>query len=101
MALVQRFCKNHPDRPAIGVCVVTKHPICAECSTRQDGVNYSKEGLEILRRRRERESRGDGSSSATAWGLAILTLIVCLPLLFAAFYLLGITLINIWQMEFV
>lgn len=33
---------------AIGICVITKRAICAECSTQYKGVNYSKEGLEIL-----------------------------------------------------
>ena len=40
-----RHCAQHPDRQAIGVCVVTKKPICAECSTQYQGVNYSKQGL--------------------------------------------------------
>lgn len=58
MALQKTFCVNHPDRPAIGVCVETKQPLCGECATRYNGVNYSREGLEILRRRRERERAG-------------------------------------------
>jgi hypothetical protein len=52
MAIEHRFCVNHPQRPAIGICVVTKAAICGECSTRYEGVNYSKEGLEILRKQR-------------------------------------------------
>ncbi len=48
----QQFCSNHPERVAIGVCVITAAPICGECSTRYEGVNYSKEGLRILRERR-------------------------------------------------
>ena len=46
------MCINHPDRPAIGICVITKKQICQECSTQYEGVNYSKEGLEILMSRR-------------------------------------------------
>lgn len=52
MPIQRRFCKNHPDRPAIGVCVITSDPICGECSTRYEGVNYSREGLRILQERR-------------------------------------------------
>ncbi len=48
MAIQRAVCVHHADRPAIGVCIVTKKHICAECSTRIDGVNYSKEGLAIL-----------------------------------------------------
>ncbi len=56
MALQRQMCVNHPQRPAAGVCVITRQPICGECSTRYEGVNYSKEGLEILRQRRAQES---------------------------------------------
>jgi hypothetical protein len=51
--ITQRFCINHSQRPAIGICVMTRVPICSECSTRYEGVNYSKEGLALLRRERE------------------------------------------------
>lgn len=56
MAL-QRTCHHHPDRLAIGVCVITHKPMCAECSTRYDGVNYSREGLAILEARRAATAR--------------------------------------------
>jgi hypothetical protein len=52
MSIKKRFCATHADRTAIGVCVITQQPICAECSTRYEGVNYSKEGLRILIERR-------------------------------------------------
>jgi predicted nucleic acid-binding Zn ribbon protein len=52
MAIPRRLCVNHPQRPAIGICVITHAAICGECSTRYEGVNYSKEGLEILHRQR-------------------------------------------------
>jgi len=48
----RKYCVNHPERPAIGQCVITGKPICPECSTRYEGVNYSREGLEELKRRR-------------------------------------------------
>jgi len=52
MAIKKSMCVNHADRPAIGVCVKTKTPICAECSTRYEGVNYSREGLRLLQQER-------------------------------------------------
>jgi hypothetical protein len=61
MAIKKSMCVNHPDRPAIGVCVITKRPICAECSTRYEGVNYSKEGLRILQEKRASAAARAGS----------------------------------------
>ncbi len=55
----RQFCHNHPGRQAIGECVITHQPVCSECSTRYEGVNYSKEGLRILQeRRRAAEQNG-------------------------------------------
>ena len=73
MAIEQRFCTNHPQRPAIGVCVMTRRPICSECSTRYEGVNYSKEGLRLLQEQRaaQRNKSGKGAAGVTAllmWG---------------------------------
>ena len=56
MALKKTFCLNHPDRPAIGICVITGQAICEECSTRYEGVNYSRDGLRILQARRSAEN---------------------------------------------
>ncbi len=56
MALKKIFCINHPDRPAIGICVITGQAICEECSTRYEGVNYSREGLRILQERRQAQN---------------------------------------------
>jgi hypothetical protein len=30
-------CENHPDRSAIGACVICGKPVCDECSTRHNG----------------------------------------------------------------
>jgi hypothetical protein len=57
MAITERFCANHPQRPAIGVCVMTHKPMCGECSTRYEGVNYSKEGLRLLQQQRAEAKR--------------------------------------------
>jgi hypothetical protein len=53
VAIERRMCLNHPGRPAIGVCVITRQAICAECSTRYEGVNYSREGLRVLQEQRK------------------------------------------------
>src|SRR5690242_14362965 len=58
MAIKKQMCISHPDRMAIGVCVITGQAICAECSTRYEGVNYSREGLRIMQQRR---AAGEGA----------------------------------------
>jgi hypothetical protein len=71
MAIQQRFCVNHPQRPAIGICVITHVAICGECSTRYEGVNYSKEGLEILHRQRgSSQKKGGTVIPVLAWLLS-------------------------------
>lgn len=70
MALKKTFCLNHPDRPAIGICVITGQAICEECCTRYEGVNYSREGLRILQARRKAEN-------IVRWWPDRLWLIVC------------------------
>lgn len=72
MAIPLRYCTNHPQRPAIGVCVMTHKPICGECSTRYEGVNYSREGLEMLRQQRAaaRRPRGKVGLLAISWALS-------------------------------
>lgn len=74
---MQRTCANHPDRRAIGVCIITGKAICGECSTRYEGVNYSKEGLEILKRQREAER---STSPASRW-LVRITALVASPVM--------------------
>jgi hypothetical protein len=74
LAIEKKTCANHPDRPAIGVCVITRKAICAECSTRYEGVNYSKEGLRILQARRASQAKRAGSKGGIlAWGAALLS----------------------------
>lgn len=33
-------CLNHPAREAIGVCVKCRSRVCAECTTKVEGINY-------------------------------------------------------------
>lgn len=58
MTGLQKTCANHPDREAIARCIITGKPICAECSTRYEGVNYSREGLAILQEQRRAAAAG-------------------------------------------
>lgn len=94
MAVEQRFCVNHPERVAIGVCVETKKPICGECSTRYNGVNYSREGLEILRRRRSREAEKSGGQ--VGYLPFLLIALVMSAVMFLFYYVLGGILIDVF-----
>lgn len=78
MAELQRHCQTHPDRRAIGVCVMTGEAICAECSTRYEGVNYSRRGLEMLhaQRAREQERAGAGERAVRIVALGLSPLMV-------------------------
>ena len=70
MTIQRRFCANHSERPAIGLCVMTGIPICGECSTRYEGVNYSRQGLELLRKQRADATAGRRSRArVVAYGL--------------------------------
>ncbi len=60
MAIKRDYCVNHPDRLAMGRCVITHRPICSECSTQYEGVNYSLEGLKKLH-------GGDAAGKAPGW----------------------------------
>ena len=81
MTLLKQPCVNHPDRAAICECVLTRKPICAECSTRYEGVNYSKEGLAALKLQRAAAAKKAGGR------LAMILVIALCPLLIYAHYL--------------
>lgn len=91
MAIERRYCRNHPDRIAIGVCVETGKPICGECSTRYNGVNYSREGLEIMLHRRREALLRRGVRIPRLVAAAV----VMFGVAFFAYYLLG-RLLTIW-----
>jgi hypothetical protein len=92
MAIQQRFCIHHPDRPAIGICVITRAPICGECSTRYEGVNYSKEGLEILHRQRKAAAPRRGRIPPL---LAWLALPALLYLMYLGYWFMVVTVIDL------
>ncbi|MCC6742045.1 MAG: hypothetical protein IT452_23695 [Planctomycetia bacterium] len=39
-------CVNHPDRAAIGMCVRCRSAICADCTTKVQGINHCLKCLE-------------------------------------------------------
>lgn len=43
-------CANHLDRAASGRCVQCRTPVCAECSTRLQGINYCSRCVEARAR---------------------------------------------------
>ena len=45
------FCTYHRDRPGIGICMRCRAVICAECSTRLEGINYCHACLKALGRK--------------------------------------------------
>lgn len=83
MAIKKQSCAFHEDRRAIGVCVITSKPICAECSTRYEGVNYSKEGLRILKERRAAAA----GQARKGGGVVILLSVLVSPVLLYGVYL--------------
>ena len=87
MAVQRRMCSHHADRPAIGVCVITKQAICAECSTRYEGVNYSREGLRILQERRAAE-KVRGRRGLLGYSFVVLTPIMLASV--CAFYVVAL-----------
>lgn len=51
MAPQQAFagrCLQHPDREALGICVVCRRFYCSECITKIDGINHCKSCLGAL-----------------------------------------------------
>lgn len=100
MVITKKMCAIHRDRQAIGVCVMTQKPICAECSTRYEGVNYSREGLRLLKAQRATAQRHAAKGHRT---VAVLS-IVASPLLLGAIYvfyrLAMVSLIQLQQLSF-
>ena len=93
--MLQRDCHWHPGRRAIGVCVETRQPMCNECSTRYDGVNYSKAGLaQMLERLRATERRSAGGRGRWITLLSLLALPVSLAVAGLMFQWTGLLLID-------
>ncbi len=73
-----RACSYHDDRPAVGICMRCRRPICAACCTRLDGVNHCHRCLKELGRR-SAEPRTAPTSGAV---LAVVVLLAGFLMLF-------------------
>ena len=62
-------CRNHPDRPAVAICVSCGKPVCAACSTRWEGMHHC---ISCLAARRA--AAGDRGAVLRAVGMALLAL---------------------------
>jgi hypothetical protein len=74
-------CRYHPDRPGIGVCMRCRVVLCADCSTRVDGVNHCHSCLKALGRRPASRPTG-----AALGALAALVVLSTAWLFFAGFF---------------
>ena len=70
-------CFYHPDRQGVGICMSCGKVVCADCSTRIDGINHCSLCLEAL----ERQSRAQGTKSRgdrTSWSALALVFVLVL-----------------------
>ncbi|MCS6798327.1 MAG: hypothetical protein NZ898_07330 [Myxococcota bacterium] len=76
-------CANHPGRAAIGVCIRCRTRICAECSTRIEGVNHCSSCVASLWATTSRRvtSVGRGPGPQPFGVLAVATWLVALTML--------------------
>ncbi|MBI2194624.1 MAG: hypothetical protein HYU36_21805 [Planctomycetes bacterium] len=82
MGLAQLYCKDHPDRAGIGLCVACGATVCDECSTRVDGVIHCKPCL----LRTVRQAPASRWRSWSAMGPAILFVPLAYAVLFLCLY---------------
>lgn len=62
-------CHYHRDRPGVGICVRCRVVICAECSTRLDGINHCHACLKAL-------GRSNKPAARRAWSQSLLAVFV-------------------------
>ena len=79
---------------------MTKKPICAECSTRYEGVNYSKEGLRILKEQRSHAAQAKQGSSRLIAVLCVLATPLLLYMVELFYHIAIKSLIDIQQLSF-
>ena len=84
--MVGASCTWHLRRPGIGFCVQCKRVICAECSTRIEGVNRCRECLETAARVAEQPTTGD-PGARNHWAAAALYCLLLFSLLWGTFHL--------------
>jgi hypothetical protein len=78
-----RLCRHHPERPAVAVCVRCREAVCADCTTKLEGINYCAPCL----RRRADAARPPKVSSRPA--VVALGLVFALGLYWLAYLGLG------------
>ncbi len=68
------LCAQHPDREALGICVMCRRPVCAECSTPIEGINRCASCIAALAQAAEIEAgpTRDDHHEARAGNLAAL-----------------------------
>lgn len=65
-------CFNHPDRPALAICVDCRRPICQACSTLWEGIHCC---VDCLARRRAAVTASGGSLRLAVLVLGALALL--------------------------
>ncbi|MFW5878413.1 MAG: hypothetical protein ACOCVR_01210 [Myxococcota bacterium] len=69
-------CTNHPDRAAIGVCVLCRKPICIECSTPMAGIHRCADCLAGLERDTSSQPRAASAAHPLVWAMILLGLVL-------------------------
>ncbi len=60
------FCRYHPDRAGVGICMRCRAVICDACRTRVDGVNHCHACLAALARPEPKPVADRGGTGAAA-----------------------------------
>lgn len=64
-------CVHHPQRAGIGLCVLCRRTVCAECTTQYDGINRCADCLKTLR-----TQEVTATAVAPEWGAGNLLLVL-------------------------
>ncbi len=62
--IAARTCRNHPDRPALAVCMRCRAAVCGDCTTKLQGVNHC---VNCLEKRAEAADATPRSPAAWLW----------------------------------
>jgi B-box zinc finger len=62
-------CRNHPEQPAVAICVRCGKPVCAACSTRWEGMHHC---ISCLAARRA--AAGERGATLRTLGMVLLAL---------------------------
>lgn len=78
-----RTCRHHPERAAVAVCVRCREPVCADCTTKIEGINFC---APCLRRKADAAPKPERTSRP---GVVVLGLLAALGIYWLAFLGLG------------